>query len=85
MTVLKRLFVSVLIISISPLFADWPQFRGPGASGVSAGKETPTTWNVETKENVAWMTPIPGMAHSSPIVWKDRIYLTTVIGPGDRG
>lgn len=57
---------------------EWPQFRGPGASGVDDSAALPVAWDVERKENVAWRTSIPGLAHSSPIVWGDRVYLTTV-------
>lgn len=56
---------------------NWPQFRGPGARGVMDGKALPTTWNVETGENIKWKTAIPGLAHASPIVWGDRIYTVT--------
>ena len=57
---------------------DWPSFRGPGASGVSDA-EAPTTWDLEKGTHVRWKQPIPGLAHSSPIVWGDRIYLTTAV------
>lgn len=57
---------------------DWPSFRGPNGRGVGTGSP-PLTWNVETGENVKWKTEIPGLAHSSPIIWGDRIYLTTSI------
>lgn len=57
----------------------WPSFRGPGASGVAEGFATPTTWNVETGENIRWKTPIAGLAHSSPIVWGDRVFVTTAV------
>lgn len=58
---------------------DWPQFRGPQARGIAEGYKTPTDWNVPAGENVLWKTAIPGLAHSSPVIWGDRIYLTTVI------
>ncbi|MDA9962690.1 PQQ-like beta-propeller repeat protein [Opitutales bacterium] len=58
---------------------NWPQFRGPGASGVSEGVVTPTTWNVPESSNLKWKTPIPGLGHSCPIVWGDRLFLTTAI------
>jgi outer membrane protein assembly factor BamB len=58
---------------------DWPSFRGPGASGVAEGFSTPVTWNVEASKGVAWKTPIPGLGHSSPIVWQDRVCVTTAI------
>jgi outer membrane protein assembly factor BamB len=57
----------------------WPSFRGREASGVSDGQRLPDHWNVERGENVLWRTPIPGLAHSSPIVWGDRIYVTSAI------
>ena len=53
----------------------WSRWRGPSGQGVVAGTGYPDTWS-ETA-NVAWMTPVPGVGHSSPIVWRDRIFLTT--------
>ena len=61
--------------------ANWPQFRGRQARGVS-DDTIPLRWNVETGENIRWQTAIPGLAHASPIVWKDRIYLATAVKPG---
>jgi outer membrane protein assembly factor BamB len=58
--------------------ANWPQFRGRGASGVADGP-APSTWNAEKSENVRWKTPIPGLAHSSPIVWGDQVFVTTAV------
>lgn len=58
---------------------DWPQFRGIQASGISEGAALPTDWNIEGGANVAWKTPIPGLAHSSPIVYGDRVFVTTAI------
>src|SRR6266567_1433527 len=62
--------------------ANWPQFRGPQASGVDSASELPTVWNVESGENVRWQTPIPGLGHASPIVWENRIYVATAVRPG---
>ena len=62
---------------------DWPQFRGPQASGVATGVATPTTWNVEEGINLRWKTPIPGLAHSSPIIWGDRAYVQTAHAEGN--
>jgi outer membrane protein assembly factor BamB len=64
--------------------ADWPQFRGPDASGVDASAPTPIHWNVENGQNIRWNTPIPGLAHSSPIIWGNVIYLSTAVGPGNQ-
>jgi outer membrane protein assembly factor BamB len=56
---------------------NWPQWRGPGGQGISSEAGLPTTWGPET--NVAWKTALPGTGMSSPIVWGDRIYVTSVI------
>ncbi len=61
--------------------ADWPQYRGPSASGTDESHALPVSWNVETGENVRWHTPIPGLAHSSPIVAGDRVYVATAVSP----
>lgn len=59
--------------------AEWPQFRGPDARGVDDSHALPVRWNVEAGENIRWQTPIPGLAHASPIVWGDRVYLATAM------
>ena len=53
----------------------WPQWRGPSAQGHVAGTAYTDTWSPTSR--VAWKTPVPGRGNSSPIVWGDRIYLTT--------
>ncbi len=72
----------VLVVSLAvamPVAAqNWPGFRGPNGSGVSRGA-LPTLWNAKDGTNVAWRTPIPGLGHSSAIVWGDRIYVTTAV------
>jgi outer membrane protein assembly factor BamB len=56
---------------------DWPQWRGPRGDGTSLETNLPTHWSAT--ENVRWKTAIPGTGHSSPIVWGDRIFVTTCI------
>ena len=58
---------------------DWPSFRGVRASGVAEGFKTPATWNVEESKGVAWKTPIPGLGHSSPVIWQNRVCVTTAL------
>ena len=58
---------------------DWPQFRGKDASGVALGAAPPIAWSLDPAKSIAWRTPLPGLAHSSPIVWGERIYLTTAV------
>ena len=62
---------------------EWSSFRGPDASGVADGSNLPTEWDVEQGVNVAWKTPIHGLGHSSPIVWGDRVFVTTAVPGGD--
>ncbi len=62
----------------------WPQFRGPGATGVAEGFETPISWDVPKNRNLKWKTSIPGLGHSCPVVWGDRIFLTTAISDKER-
>lgn len=56
----------------------WPSFRGPNGRGHATG-ETVAEWDVETGENVLWRVEVPGLAHSSPVLWGDRLYLTTAV------
>ena len=60
---------------------DWVQFRGPGARGVAEDQRLPETWN--TTENVAWVTDVPGLGWSSPIVWGDSVFLTSVVSDAE--
>ncbi|MDQ3622968.1 MAG: PQQ-binding-like beta-propeller repeat protein [Verrucomicrobiota bacterium] len=62
--------------------ANWSQFRGAQAAGVAPGPAAPIRWNVENGENVRWKTSIPGLAHASPIVSGDRVYVATAVMPG---
>lgn len=57
----------------------WSSFRGPQASGVAERQNLPDRWDVKTGENILWHTPIPGLAHSSPVVWGHRIFVTSAV------
>ncbi|MEW5983295.1 MAG: PQQ-binding-like beta-propeller repeat protein [Acidobacteriota bacterium] len=57
----------------------WPSFRGPAASGVADGQHLPDSWDGAAGTNIRWKVPIPGLAHSSPIIWGNRIFVTTAI------
>jgi len=58
---------------------NWPSFRGPNASVVADSKTTAVKWNAATGENVAWKAPVDGVAVSSPIVWGNRVFVSTAI------
>ncbi|MGI8782147.1 MAG: PQQ-binding-like beta-propeller repeat protein [Acidobacteriota bacterium] len=57
----------------------WPSFRGPQASGAADGQNLPDRWDGKTGENILWRVPIPGLAHSSPVVWGNRIFVTSAV------
>ena len=60
----------------------WPHWRGPSVQGIVEGKGYPDRWS--DTENVLWKVAVPGRGHSSPIVWGDRIFLTTAAPDGSR-
>ena len=58
----------------------WPRWRGPSGQGLAVGTGYPDRWS--DTENVLWKTPVAGRGHSSPIVWADRLFLTTAYNDG---
>ncbi len=62
---------------------NWPSFRGPYAKGIAEKYATPLSWDVDVSKNIKWKTAIPGLAHSSPVIWGDRICVTTATGEDD--
>lgn len=73
-------FAALLIVAVLGFAADanWPQFRGPAAAGVGTGSP-PLEWNGESGKNVLWKAPIPGLGHSSPVIWGDKIFVTSAV------
>src|SRR5687768_8279648 len=69
----------LVLLALTASQADWPSFRGPAAAGVADGQRLPDSWDGTKGVNVKWKTPIPGLAHSSPIVSGDRIFVTTAV------
>src|SRR5215510_4284322 len=76
---LTFLVLSFSILIISAPAQNWPQFRGPGASGVVEGQPAAQNWNAEKAENLIWKTMVPGLAHSSPVIWGDVVFVTTAV------
>ena len=70
---------AVLAAGTSLTAQNWPAFRGANAAGVADGKPTAVKWNVAAGEGVAWKAPVPGLAVSSPIVWGDRVFVSTAV------
>jgi outer membrane protein assembly factor BamB len=82
---MRRLVLSAVLpalLAAGPGLADthWPQFRG-SHGGVAEGVDLPTSW--DTTKNVAWSTKVPGKAWSSPVVWGDKVFVTTAVSAGD--
>jgi outer membrane protein assembly factor BamB len=72
---------SVRMVGVADVAAQyWPRWRGPSGQGLAADSGYPDTWS--DKQNILWRTPVPGRGHSSPIVWGDRIFLTTAHSDG---
>ena len=78
MKYLQALAFSLGLLSVAHA-QNWPSFRGQNGTGVGDGNTPPITWDVEKSTNILWKTPIPGLGHSSPIVWEDRIFVTTAV------
>jgi outer membrane protein assembly factor BamB len=67
-----------------PVDTNWPSFRGHAAAGFAEGFPTPVNWNADDSEgaslkNVLWKVKLPGLSHSSPIVWGERIFVATAV------
>jgi outer membrane protein assembly factor BamB len=71
--------VIVLLFASTAHGQNWPSFRGENASGVAAAAQPPAAWDISSSRNIRWTRTIPGLGHSSPIVWGDRVYVTTAV------
>ncbi len=77
-----KIYTTVILIFCFtfPVYAqNWTSFRGNNASGVADGKAAPTSFDAGKNVNLAWKTAIPGLAHSSPVVWGDKVFITTAV------
>jgi len=73
-SVLPVVFGLTLILSGPALGQNWPRFRGPNGAGVSEAPTVPVRW---TSEDYRWRVELPGIGHSSPVVWGDRVFITS--------
>ena len=69
--------VALLLGSAGVSAENWPQWRGPGGQGISRETKLPATWTPE--KNIAWKAAVPGRGLSAPVVWNDRVFITTAI------
>ncbi|MBN1290638.1 MAG: PQQ-like beta-propeller repeat protein [Candidatus Latescibacteria bacterium] len=80
--------ISVCLFNVYTLIAQqtsesmryWPQWRGPLATGEAPYGDPPATWDEDT--NIRWKVPLPGLGHATPVVWGDRIYISTAVPAG---
>ena len=75
-----RLFVLFSFVSFSLCAENWPGWRGPRGDGTSLEKQAPVKWSVT--DNIAWKVAIPGKGHSSPVIWGDKVFLSSAISTG---
>jgi outer membrane protein assembly factor BamB len=78
---MKRILSVCFLLCIATVAhgQNWPSFRGSSASGVAEGHPTATSWDGEKSVNVLWKVAMPGLAHSSPVVWGEKVFVTTAI------
>lgn len=87
-------FIAATLLSLCAarptLAQNWPQFRGPEATGIAASGSVPVEWGPE--QHVAWKIKLPGVGWSQPVVWSDKVFVTTAASeaqkkprPGDWG
>jgi outer membrane protein assembly factor BamB len=79
-------FAGLVALTLAPATGadteNWPQFRGASGDGLGVGATLPDTWSAT--ENVVWKADIPGWGWSSPIVWGDKIFVTSAVGEHER-
>jgi outer membrane protein assembly factor BamB len=66
-------------LGITARAQNWPTFRGPNGSGIADARPLPVSWDGEKAVNILWKTAVPGLGHSSPAIWGERIFITTAI------
>ena len=76
--ILQMVLATSLVAQV-PHNRPWSSFRGPLASGVADGQNLPELWDGAKGVNVKWKTSVPGLAHSSPIVWGNRVFVTSAV------
>src|SRR5688572_18486433 len=78
----KALTAVLLLAAIFARAENWPRFRGPTGQGTSSEKNLPQNWS--TDSNIVWKTAVPGEGWSSPIVWNDKIFVTSATDRGTK-
>ena len=87
---IKHAALAFVLLAFSPLHAagtdvshdNWPQWRGPLATGAAPRGRPPVVWG--ENKNIRWKIAVPGQGHATPIVWGDRVFLTAAVPHGPR-
>lgn len=66
--------LALLGIAVSTFGQEWTRFRGPNGTGISSAKTIPTQW---TGKDFNWNVALPGVGHSSPVIWRDKVFITS--------
>jgi len=68
---------ALLSLSLSASANSWPQFRGPDSNGLTSEEKLPSEWDADT--NIQWTATVPGTGWASPIVWGDKVFISTAV------
>ena len=77
--------LSVSVAVAQPTDGNWPQFRGRQAAGIAEGHRLPVRWDIQNGQNIRWRAEVPGLGLSSPVIWGDKLFLTTAVSEIDQG
>ena len=84
---MRRIITTIALVAAGTAVSaqNWPSFRGANAAGTADGAPTAVKWDAPAGQNVAWKTPVDGVAVSSPIVWGNRVFVSTAVSstPGE--
>src|SRR5262249_28533460 len=67
------------LFSLSPPAQEWTRFRGPNGTGISTARGVPVKW---TEQDYLWRVAIPGEGHSQPVIWGDKLFVTSAVELG---
>jgi outer membrane protein assembly factor BamB len=73
-------FGLAVLLSRQASASPWPRFRGPNGTGIAADKDIPVRWTEQ--DGLLWKVPVPGVGHSSPVVWGDRVFVQSASADG---
>jgi len=83
--IIALLLISFLVNNLpaQSIDSNWPGFRGKDGRGYLDGANTPVSWDISTGDNINWKTRIPGLGHSCPVIWGNKLFITTAVGEND--